>query len=160
LQSMYLVDLLVKWPVHVDWKESQIGGISQLSKYSDIYITCLAWWWWYSLESCLGSFGFIRSFVVNYQWTFSTIRVQYFMPMSKTKIVLETYAGWDTKQSMKWKATSNKPPWWIHTYILIAWKKRSNTSSICIPAIQVKTAKDNLARYEEVNLGRSDFCSN
>jgi hypothetical protein len=32
-QSMYLVQLLVKCPVHVDWKESQIGGVSQLCEY-------------------------------------------------------------------------------------------------------------------------------
>jgi hypothetical protein len=28
---------------------------------------------------------------------FQQIRVQYFMPTSKTRTVLETYAGWDTK---------------------------------------------------------------
>jgi hypothetical protein len=32
---------------------------------------------------------------------FQQIRVQYFMPTSKTRAVLETYTGWDTKRNMK-----------------------------------------------------------
>jgi hypothetical protein len=91
---------------------------------------------------------------------FQHIRVQYFMPTSKMRAVLETYAGWDTKQNMKWKATSNKPPCWIHTScILTAWKIRSNVGSICILPQQVEVAKDNLARCVEFDLGGGDSCS-
>jgi hypothetical protein len=67
---------------------------------------------------------------------FQQIRVQYFMPKSKMRVVLETYANWNTKKNMKWKVASNKPPCWIHTScILTAWKKRSNAGSICIPPL-------------------------
>jgi hypothetical protein len=91
---------------------------------------------------------------------FQYIRVQYFMATSKTRAMLETYASWDTKRNMKWKATSNEPPCWIHTScILTAWKIRSNAGSICIPPQQVKIAKDNLARCEEFDLGGGDSCS-
>jgi hypothetical protein len=91
---------------------------------------------------------------------FQQIKVQNFMPTSKARAVLETYAVWDTKRNMKWKAASNEPPCWIHTScILTAWKKHSNGESICIPPLQVEIAKDNLARFEEVDLGRGDSCS-
>jgi hypothetical protein len=91
---------------------------------------------------------------------FQLIRVQYFMPTSKSRVVLETFSGWDTKQNMKWKAAPNEPPYWIHTScILTAWKKHSNVGSICIPPLQVEIAKDNLARCKEVDLGRHDICN-
>ena len=55
---------------------------------------------------------------------FQKIKVQYFMPTSKMRNVQESYVGWDTKQTMKWKVASNKLPCWIHTScILTAWKK-------------------------------------
>jgi hypothetical protein len=74
--------------------------------------------------------------------------------------MLETYVGWDTKQTIKWKATSNRPPCWIHTScILTVWKKRSNAESICIPPLQVEIPKDNLARCEKADLKRTDSCN-
>jgi hypothetical protein len=74
--------------------------------------------------------------------------------------VVQINAGWNTKRTMKWKATSIEPPSWIHTScILTAWKKRSNVGSICIPAVQFEIANDSLARCEEVDLVRSDYCS-
>jgi hypothetical protein len=88
---------------------------------------------------------------------FQKIKVQYFMSTSKTRIVQESYVGWDTKQTMKWKAASNEPPCWIHTScILTAWKKRSTSGSICIPPLQVQIAKDNVARCAEVDEVNSD----
>jgi hypothetical protein len=88
---------------------------------------------------------------------FQQIKVQFFMPTSKSRTVLETYAGWDTKQTLKWKAALNEPPCWIHTScILTKWKKHSNAGSICIPPLQVEIAKD---RCEEVDLGRTNSCS-
>ena len=41
---------------------------------------------------------------------FQHIKVQYFMPSSKMRIMLETYAGWYTERNMKWKVASNEPP--------------------------------------------------
>ena len=82
------------------------------------------------------------------------------MLMLKTRVVLETYASWDTKQNMKWKAASDEPPCWIHTScILTVWKIRSNAGSICIPPQQVEIAKDNLARCMEFDLGGGDSCN-
>ena len=95
--------------------------------------------------------------LTSFSECFQHIRVQYFM---LTRAMLETYAGWDTKQNMKWKAASNKPPCWIHTScILIAWKIRSNIESICIPLQQGEIAKDNLARCMEFDLGGGDSCN-
>jgi hypothetical protein len=65
---------------------------------------------------------------------FQKIKVQYFMLSSKTRTIQESYVGWDTMQTMKWKTASNEAPCWIHTScILTAWKKRSSGGSICIP---------------------------
>jgi hypothetical protein len=64
---------------------------------------------------------------------FQKIKVQYFMLMSKTRCVQESYVGWDTKQTMKWKAASNESTCWIHTScIRTTWKKWSSGGSICI----------------------------
>jgi hypothetical protein len=91
---------------------------------------------------------------------FQKIKVQYFMPTSKTRTVQESYVGWDTKQTMKWKAASNEPPCWIHTScILTAWKKWSTGGSICIPPLQVQIVKDNLARCAEADEVNSDSSS-
>jgi len=91
---------------------------------------------------------------------FQQMRIQYYMPTSKTRAVLKTYSGWDTKRNMKWKAASNEPPCWIHnSCILTAWKIRSNAGSICIPPQQVEIAKDNLARCDELDLEGDDSCS-
>jgi hypothetical protein len=61
------------------------------------------------------------------------------------------------KQTMKWKAVSNKTPCWIHTScILTAWKKRSTSSSLCISPLQVQITKDNLARCAEADEVNSD----
>jgi hypothetical protein len=91
---------------------------------------------------------------------FQKIKVQYFMPTSKTRAIQESYVGWDTKQTMKWKAASNEPPCWIHTScILTAWKKWSTGGSICIPHLQVQIAKDNLVRCEEADAVNSDSSS-
>jgi hypothetical protein len=92
---------------------------------------------------------------------FQKIKVQYFTSTSKSRIVQESYIGWDTKQTMKWKAASNELPCWIHTScILTAWKKRSTSGSICIPTLQVEIVKDNLARCAEADEMTSDSSSN
>jgi hypothetical protein len=92
---------------------------------------------------------------------FQKIKVQYFTLTLKSRIVQESYIGWDMKQTMKWKAASNKPPCWIHTScILTAWKKRSTCGSICIPTLQVEIAKDNLAKCAEADEVSSDSSGN
>ena len=51
------------------------------------------------------------------------IEIQFYKPVSKQNDVQESYVGWDSECSFKWKIDDSLDPHWIHgDCIITSWK--------------------------------------
>ena len=82
------------------------------------------------------------------------VQIQYYVLASRNKNILNSYEGWDSGrcQALQWRLDSMQPPSWIHTDALLpTWKPRVWATTVTLLPAQVLLAKDNLARYMELD---------
>lgn len=68
--------------------------------------------------------------------------IQYFMPTSKSRIIQDTYQGWDSVNGLQWKIDDSQPEHWEDTdSLLTSWKskvrKSTKTCKLKIPQLQI-----------------------
>lgn len=81
------------------------------------------------------------------------IQIQYFQPTSKNSVVQETYAGWDTKKTFKWKVEDTHIPEWLHAdAIFTSWKSNAKLGSrhpiISLSERQIDIIKQSIERFD------------
>lgn len=79
--------------------------------------------------------------------------MQYFQPASKNSVVQETYAGWDTKKTFKWRVEDTHIPKWLHAdAIFTSWKSNAKLGSrhpiISLSERQIDIIKQSIERFD------------
>ena len=81
------------------------------------------------------------------------VLIQYFKPVSRSRIVQELYNGWDSDKRLRWKVDELQPPVWENTNsIVTAWKSKVKKDTVeyvlKIPRATVNIINSSLSSFD------------